>query len=80
MLTSFSNILSTLLRMSNIEASRASGEPFKSGKASVMYLKCSKYFKNKITVKKKILRDLRQYAIFITSKQTSPEKMQDEEI
>ena len=38
LLTSFSNILLTRLRISNMAASNASGDPFKSGSASVMYL------------------------------------------
>ena len=38
LLTSFSNILLTRLRMSNMAASKASGDPFNSGSASVMYL------------------------------------------
>ena len=38
LLTSFSNILLTRLRTSNMAASKASGDPFKTGSASVMYL------------------------------------------
>lgn len=43
LLTSFSNILFTLLRMSNMAVSRASGDPFRRGRASVMYLKTPKF-------------------------------------
>ena len=40
LLTNFSNILFTLLRISKMAASVASGDPFRRGSASVMYLFC----------------------------------------
>ena len=40
LLTNFSNILFTLLRISRMAASVASGDPFRRGSASVIYLFC----------------------------------------
>ena len=42
LLTSFSNTLFTLFKMSNMAVSKASEDPFRSGSASVMYLNITK--------------------------------------